>query len=234
MKMKISILCPTRERQENIKRLVKSVENCTKKIDDVELLLYIDNDDEKSLNISDWLDKYSFVKTILGERCKHLSDSWNILWKNATGEIFMLCGDDIVFETIGWDNTVRKHFNKFDDHIMLVCGNDGIKHGPTHPFVHKNWTDTVGYFTPENMSYGNDSWINHLSLNLNINERRIFDGFKTTHLHFSCHKSKIDKTYSDLLSRAGKNRDRKRRIEALDIIKLDAEKLRKFIDDFKK
>ena len=42
---KISILCPTRGRPENVIRLIESIKETTTFIDQIELLFYVDNDD---------------------------------------------------------------------------------------------------------------------------------------------------------------------------------------------
>jgi hypothetical protein len=80
----------------------------------------------------------------------------------------MLAGDDIQFQTPGWDLEVVKAFDMFDDKICMVVPWDGngkgkgVEHkdkttpvivgdepiGAPHFFVHKNWINTLGYFAP--------------------------------------------------------------------------------------
>ena len=192
--MKISILCPTRGRPENVRRLIDSVvETATVP---PEFVFYVDEDD-KTFPASV---PYPDVKVIVGERIL-MSKMWNRLAQAATGEILMMGGDDLIFKTKGWDDQVRRAFAAFPDRLIFVHGDDGIygdKFG-THGFLHRNWMDAVGYFVPPYFASDfNDTWWNDVS---NALGRRVPLNFVTEHLHPLAGKAEWDKTHQERLAR---------------------------------
>jgi glycosyltransferase involved in cell wall biosynthesis len=104
----ISILTPTRERPENVRRLIASVVSTAKEPLNVELLFYVDHDDQTFPEdvLSD------NVRLIRGPRM-WLSLLQNVLYASSRGEIVMYAGDDLVFETFGWDTRVVQRTNWF-------------------------------------------------------------------------------------------------------------------------
>ena len=197
----IGILCPTRGRWSNVARLIKSIED-TVSTDYIELWLYVDHDDPGFID-----QKFpSWVWKVIGKQEK-LAECWNVLQRHAKNncDVFMLCGDDIVFRTNGWNEIVLDAFDKIPDKIAYLHGDDGIQ-GPrfgTHGFLHKNWVDVIGYFVPPYFTYEYvDTWINDVSLMLNRNYRI---PILTEHMHYSAGKSEFDKTYQD--NKARNDRD---------------------------
>ena len=57
---RISLLLPTRGRPHLIRRLFDSVAMCTNRLEDLEIILYLDDDDETGQEISD--DRFSLLK----------------------------------------------------------------------------------------------------------------------------------------------------------------------------
>jgi hypothetical protein len=73
----------------------------------------------------------------------------NVLYANASGEILMYAADDVEFCTKSWDSIVIQEFEKIDDKIMLVFGNDLGSHGSSiaiHGFLHRKWVEAIGTF----------------------------------------------------------------------------------------
>ena len=187
--MKISILCPTRGRPENVKRLIESLRETATVMPEV--VLYVDEDD-----IAPDVD----AVIVRGERIT-LSKCWNRCAEAATGEILMQCGDDVVFRTKGWDDEVRRAFAAFEDRLIFVHGDDGVyqhRFG-THGFVHRKWIEAVGYFSPPYFSsdFG-DTWLNEVANRIN---RRIYLPFLTEHLHPLTGKAEWDKTHKERIER---------------------------------
>ena len=232
--MNISILTPTRVRPSSIDRLVMS---CLKMATDptkIEFVFYIDNDDNASKEKLEQLkSKISpeQIKYVQGPRIV-LSEMWNQIQPLATADIFMHCGDDIVFQTNGWDDKVMDAFNKSKDKIVFVHGNDGYwnERFGTHGFLHKNWVNVCGYFVPPYFSSDyNDTWLNDVS---NILNRRVHVDIYTEHMHPAFGKAKFDSNHLDRLER-----HRKDNVDGLyhseKMVKKrseDAEKLKNFID----
>ena len=187
----------------------------------------------QSVFMFDLLDsKYENISYVSGERIV-LSQMWNECWKVAKGEIYFHCGDDIIMRTQGWDTQVVNKFNQYEDHIMFVHGNDLYHPFPgfgTHGFIHKNWTDTVGYFVPPYFSSDyNDTWLNEVS---DMIMRHFYVPIITEHMHCVVNKSEIDETHRERLIRhRNDNVDELYRSLRSERVR-DAEKLQEFIDNF--
>ena len=102
----ISLLIPTRDRPSNVRRTIESVKNTVSQPNLIEMLFYVDLDDETFP--TEVLRKN--IKIVRGPRM-WLSVIQNILYANASGEIIMYSADDVVFETHGWDEKVRDAIN---------------------------------------------------------------------------------------------------------------------------
>lgn len=192
----ISILLPTRQRPHNIERLWQSIKDTAEDIDDIEMVLYIDDDDTSY----DGLELSENVLTIRGPRIV-LSECWNRCYEKSKGDILMHCGDDIIFRTQGWDTIVRSEFEKFPDNIVFVYGDDG---GPaqdfgTHGFIHRRWAEASGFFVPPYFSSDyNDTWLNDVAKL--INRHRHVDIY-TEHMHPAFNKAPVDDNHRERLER---------------------------------
>lgn len=87
--MKISLLCPTRNRPSCMLRLWESAWNTADNKTDLEVVFYMDNDDVHSLEQFEKMDSPQHLG-ICGNRIV-LSQMWNECSKVATGEILMHC-----------------------------------------------------------------------------------------------------------------------------------------------
>ena len=176
----ISVLCPTRNRPNSVRRLVASALATAAKMP--EFVFYVDDDAPGSVP-QDVRDLPGVV-LVTGPRIV-LSDMWNRCLEAASGDILMQCGDDIAFRTTWWDSIVTDAFAQVPDRIGLAYGDDGTGiHDHTfgtHGFVTREWTDTVGYFTPPHFScdYG-DTWLNDVADRVG---RKMFLPILTEHLH---------------------------------------------------
>lgn len=223
--MKISLLLPTRQRPNALREMYESAMNLADNPEDVEVVVYIDNDDNSYEDFNP-----PRLKKIGGER-KTISKCWNDCHRAAKGEIFGHMGDDIRFRTKGWDTIVKNAFDEYPDKIVFVYGDDGMSEVNgyafgTHGFIHKNWTDTVGRFVPDYYeSDYNDTHLNDIAKEL---KRHVHVPIMTEHMHFSIGKSELDQNTKDRLERHEKQRpediynSREMRIERAD----ETEKLR--------
>ena len=160
----ISICTPTRGRPESFKKMCLSVLENASNLNDIEFVVYRDNDDESA---------YEYVgnhKEIRGERL-YADPTYNMCQKVATGPIYMFVPDDIIFETKDWDEQVKNVFDKFADKIIAVYFDNGTGFAFGVGCLHKNWIDTVGYFLNPDLCRRGDVWISRIAKNLN---RRVF------------------------------------------------------------
>jgi hypothetical protein len=192
----ISILVPTRGRPESVFRLIKSINATASRKDFVEILFYVDNDDD---SFPSSLDLDSNVKVIRGERV-WISLAWNCLFAHSQGEILMYTGDDVVFETKGWDEQVRTAFTQFPDSLGLVFGDDGGWYAgklAINGFVHRAWADLLGYFTYPARVSAIDLWIHECASYINrvIYLEKVM--FRHVHYRQGDATAEFDETYKD-------------------------------------
>lgn len=205
MSSKISLLLPTRQRPDQLDRLCNSALKTADNPEDLELVVYVDDDDDSYNHLM----LKSPIVFLRGPRLHddkvNLSIKWNKCWENATGDIFMHCGDDIIFRTEGWDTAVREAIDARPGKICFAWCNDISEESSrhefgTHGFVHRNWTDVVGRFVPPYfVSDYNDTWFNDVSRKLNV--QTYIHHHVTEHMHYSLGKSKVDKNTEERLER---------------------------------
>lgn len=220
----ISLLCPTRKRPQNVERLVLSVVKTANP--HTEICFYVDDDDHTNVFLEKW------EKKIVGPRIT-FSDTWTELLKIATGDILMLCADDIVFQTTGWDAMVEQAFAEVPDRILLVHGDDLGPSGKTFatlPFVSREWVEAVGYFTPRGFSCDwCDTWLHDVAKMIG---RYKFLPFVVEHMHRIYGKAPNDETYKETQLRDSRDNNTAKYKARLAEREADAEKLRKVISEF--
>ena len=192
---RISILCPTRNRPEQLAEMMESALNMSLKPNQIEFCLYIDVDDSSY----DDLVLPNNVMVVRGPRM-WLSMMYNALLTAAKGEYLFWSGDDVDFKTYGWDEELRTAITKFSSKIGVVHVNDMATTYPqkyaTIGMVHRNWVGAFGYvFTPHLRDNGIDFWISNVSNQ--INRRVYLPQVKVEHKQYRQGKASIDKTYMD-------------------------------------
>lgn len=119
----ISLLLPTRGRPGLVVRFFQSVIEMTTHLEQVEIILYVDEDDVDSHE----LDSPDIrITKVIGPRMTMGAYNTTCLEK-ARGSIIMLVNDDMIIRTKGWDERVIVLGKSFPDDIYLVYGNDLLK-----------------------------------------------------------------------------------------------------------
>ena len=218
----ISILCPTRNRPENVRRLVSSAHAT---MDSPVEFVFREDDDACGSVPADIMSLASV--TVLCDSRTVLSSLWNECAEAATGDIMMHCGDDIVFQSKNWDTIISNEFQKHSDGILLAYGND-LLHGEklsTHGFIHRNWVSAVGYFTAPYFScdYG-DTWL--FDVAGLIGRRAYLPEVITEHMHPSVGKAEWDLNHQERVARGAHDNVEQVYRDKLPERKHDAEKLR--------
>lgn len=198
--MSISILCPTRGRPASVARLLASIRR-TAVSDTIETIFYLDDDDPTLEATVDLIHADVRSVVVVGPRTV-LSRCWNVAYDEATGDIAMQCGDDIVFRTPGWDARVEAAFARYPDRIVLVHGNDLFQGArtATHGFLHRRWVEAVGEFVPGIFAsdYA-DTWLTEVADRLG--RRCYLPELVTEHLHPVAGKAEWDLTHRERLER---------------------------------
>jgi hypothetical protein len=194
----ISLLLPTRGRHVLVERFFLSIVETASHLDQIEVILYVDEDDVDShyLN-SDFLK----VTRIIGPRAS-MGTYNSSCYDTAQGDIIMLVNDDMVINTSGWDEKVIEFDAKISDKIYLAYGNDLLKSGSlcTFPILSRR---TCEYLVEPYPKEYQGAFIDyHL---FDIFKRLQHAGFDRIHymgdvvfehLHYRSGKAPFDETYA--------------------------------------
>jgi len=183
--LSIAILLPTRARPDSIKRLLNSIETTAAVPAKISVHLRLDGDDAVMLKAVGDIQKSAAVtvEVAIGPRVA-LGATWNHLWRNVDADIYMLCGDDILFESYHWDEAVREEF--WGERVQLVFGDDGMNHErqATHWFVSHEGCELLGYFCPPDYeAIYLDTWVEDVYGQ--AGRKTYLADVKTTHMHWS-------------------------------------------------
>lgn len=226
----ISILCPTRKRPQNILRLVDNIVATVSNVQNIELLVYIDDDDDESIPALQYASERINVNAVQGNKLIG-SQMYNELGKLAKGDIIMFAADDIVFKTPKWDEIVQREFDAVEDKILFVYGEDGFQKGRigTHGFIHRFWVELIGYVLPPKLASAyTDEWVTDLADK--AGRRLYLPDLLVEHLHPATGKAPNDETYTKRIEIAGDLASYYNSLEPERV--RDAEKLKGFIAIF--
>lgn len=196
--MKISLLCPSRERLNKFITFTSSVFATVNNINNVEIILGVDDDDPKIDSYKRIAGNLDFVTLIVFKsklfKEEGLSGLWNKMAAECTGNIIAMVGDDMIFRTNDWDKKIIETFKEQRDNIYLVHCNDGMR-GPgnkyatveplaVNSFIHRDYVDAVGrYVQTEEPNIFQDTYLDTLFRTLG---RKIYyHDIMIKHLHFS-------------------------------------------------
>jgi len=193
-----SILTPTRNRPEKCQRFIESIKRTTREHGRIELLFYIDNDDPSMGKYRKIEEVYTtdFLRIKMFEGpAKSVSKSWNDIAAISNGDYMIMGNDDLVYDTVSWDQKLERHLVNLEDPYHMCWVNDDIN-GNRHcafPIISKEWYKTVDYFTPGVFHFGyNDTWVYDVAKR--IGRHKYFGDILVKHLHFSHNPSERDDT----------------------------------------
>lgn len=195
---KISLLLPTRKRVPLVKRFLQSLIDTTKTLSNVEIILFIDEDDIESHQLEE--PRLNIIK-IIQPRCSMGACNSSCL-QLAQGEIIMLVNDDIVIRTPHWDEKIIALDTIFVDKIYLAYPNDLFKKKwCSFPILSRRTCELLVEPYPKN--YQGAFIDTHL---FDVFQRLRKAGQDRTvylkdvvfeHLHYRTGKAEFDETYQD-------------------------------------
>lgn len=161
---RIALLCPTRGRPEQCRRMVESVHNTSST--DVVIFLFIADDDESWCEYQKLDDPkiHRGLLNIIRVPAWPTVQSWNChikgLVKDGVTDLFMLSADDIIFSTPGWDQALLEHYDNLKEKVHVYSLQDSRDaDGTPHPFVTREYIEALGYaFPPIFLHWWVDSW----------------------------------------------------------------------------
>ena len=190
--IKISLITPTRNRPDDLKRFLKSVKDTTTNPGDIEILFYVDDDDHVTIPLINSLQSlYSSLNVYfhIGPRSDHFSkDYYNFLSLKAKGRWVMAINDDSIFMTPGWDITICEKMEAGakanGDDILLGIVKDGmIREGeearrPTMScwlLSSKEYVNLMnGLLLEEIYTWGGDYWLGRVFTKVQGGRRKIY------------------------------------------------------------
>ena len=193
----ISILLPTRGRPALANRLFASIAETTSHLDQVEVILYIDEDDTDSHD----LDSKDFLVVRHVGPALTMGGYNTACLQKARGDILILANDDMVIRTRGWDDRIRAMNVEFKDHIYLGYANDLFKKSRfcTFPIMSRRTCELLA--DPYPAEYRRafiDVHIFDIFKRLQhagFDRIRYYDDLVFEHLHYRTGKSSYDETY---------------------------------------
>ncbi len=198
---KISLIVPTRGRPTSLIRFIDSIENTVSNLSAVEVCLYIDEDDEptRAIDFNLWC-----VTVLPFVGSKATMGAMNVkAIEYSTGEIIMLCNDDVVIRSRNWDEKIINLHNVNCGRLYLAYPNDLFK-GPalaTFPIFPARLIKGLCPWLVENYKGSFiDLHLHEIFLRMEVLNRGIKRVFYLEHLifehmHYRLNKSRFDATY---------------------------------------
>jgi hypothetical protein len=193
----ISFLLPTRGRSSLVKRLFRSIAETTSHLEQVEVVLYVDEDDTSSHE----LDSKDFrVVRIVGPALT-MGGYNSACFEKAQGDVVILANDDMVIRSSGWDERICAMHEEFDDHIYLGYANDLFKKSKfcTFPIMSRRTCKLLA--DPYPAAYRRAFIDVHLFdifkrlQHAGFDRIRYYDDLIFEHLHYRSGKAPYDETY---------------------------------------
>ena len=104
-----------------VHRLLRSIVDTTHRIEELEIVFCVDDDDSESHSIN--FDPLT-IKTVIVPRGATMGELNRRCFETSSGRFVMLLNDDVVLRTRDWDREVSAAFTSFGDDIGLVHVND--------------------------------------------------------------------------------------------------------------
>lgn len=160
-------------RPENIRGLIKNIENTASNPPDIEVIFNIDEGDNACKEVLELLKKESpvqikYLQTNVVKSFADIAKSLNHLLKivDPNVEFMATFSDEVRFETKGWDDIIKKYIGYYDDGIFRIMLSsyrfrnysdfwECVFAPDSLTFNTKKWIDTIGMWCP---CTGPDSW----------------------------------------------------------------------------
>ena len=159
--------------------------------DQVEFVIYCDDDDPTMTNFSD-----SNSILLRGPKLS-VSKMTNKCYSQSAGNILMYAADDIIFRTLSWDALVKKELT--EKPASLVYGNDlgrPKQEIATHGFITRELANLNGYLLPEIFAADFcDTWLTSVTRMARC--LKYVPSLEIEHMHPNWGKSTLDQTYKN-------------------------------------
>lgn len=154
----ITLCTPTRGRPSRFVQMVNSAFSTAANNDNVQIAAWLDEEDV-DYPVLPGVVYGKGPRPLTQDGFLQMSGLWNRAWEIGSGDIAMMCADDVVFETPGWDEMVQKAFDSVPDRIVMVSTRNGQDDRPILPFVSREWIDVAGFAPEDWPGWFSDEWI---------------------------------------------------------------------------
>lgn len=201
--MNFSLIIPTRERINELDRLVNSIIETAYDLNLVEFIFICDNDYQPTIDKVKQIQSAFLInsKLLIRERSEFVNrDYYNFGASQSSGEFIWACADDLVFLHRGWDKLIYEKLSAYLNSIndKIVCAvikhnthfvNEEARKIPSFPLISRETFNILGFLLhPQIPTWGADILLSDLYDNINrlyiIDEVCFLD-------HISHHTTKI-------------------------------------------
>jgi hypothetical protein len=165
----ICLIMATRGRPQMLAEVFSALKAHTVQKEKVSLWLYVDEDDaitRKAIAAGSLSDAGVQLHWHIGQQTSGLGQMQQILWEvsGRTAEVFMVLGDDVRFDTPGWDDILRETAAKFPDGIFLASPHDPMTADTcTYPVFGWRWLETLqSLFCGHFPFWYDDRWVHQI------------------------------------------------------------------------
>lgn len=133
--MSIALICPTRGRPKQFKRMCDSAVATAR---DIPIVIYSGSNGGD--DYAGWVFPIDMPTVCMWNQLALGCDKHNL---------YMLASDDIIFTTPGWDKALIDHYNALENKVHVYAFQDSRDpNGTPHPVVTREYIDAMGYFMP--------------------------------------------------------------------------------------
>lgn len=157
--MRVSLLCPSRNRIDLLKKSLKSLDKGEGKF---EVLVCIDLDEPQAEQYQE-LAEQGLIRLFKDKRHGYggLHNYYNAMSVLAKGDWLMLWNDDAIMQSKNWISRISKY-----DHTKPMVLNVWNENGDNlFPLISRKWYEIVGHFS---QSAHADSWVQQIGQRLGI------------------------------------------------------------------
>lgn len=221
----IALICPTRSRPENMKRMWQSALATARNPESLRLVLGLDKD------------QLELYEPYLPKDCSiHTLGDWGVvhsinrmaefvLLNHQSIKLFMVAPDDVIFTTPEWDKALIEHYEALKNKIHVYCLLDSrSENGTPHPIITREYIEVMGYlFPPIFMHWYVDTWTAEMA-----NNAKCFTHLKDYELVHDkpSDRGMQDETFSRVRARGWNTRDEYVNKKCKHLLELEKSRLR--------
>lgn len=177
--------------------MLNSLSETADRIEEIEVILYVDNDDTETLQLelNDWP-----IKRVIGSQ-ESMGTLNTACFRESCGDIIFLGNDDVIVRTMGWDSKIFQAVSRFSDQVYLLYPNDLYKGSKfsTFPILSRRTCEIIGSPFPSNYQ-GSFIDLHLLDIFKRLEGRghhriQYLEDVVFEHLNFRTGKAPIDDTY---------------------------------------